>query len=663
MSYLSRIYWLSVCLLAVEVSAESATDGFHQLDKVQVSGTGADGILSHSPVRTMVISGDEIEKVHAKTLADALRYTSGVDVKPIGNDSESGSGISIQGLDPSQVLIMVDGNPVAPNSGEMLDVVDISQVLIGAVDRIEVVQGGASAIYGANAMGGVVNIITRTPDQKFKASADISAGDWGAKSNEHTVSKTSAILNASNRFGDFSTQLTANLLQQEGYDTNPEESGTDGWHGYKNNFVAKLQHHSAQGNVLTISPNIYRAETATYKLSQDIFKTKIEDKVIRERDTWDVSYQGMHQDLAFKLHTMDQSYSELIDGSVSRLDQASENQAFDLTLNKHFGYDHLFTLGLLHKYEYLSQYDLAKERFVVAKKEKRSSDLSISDNWFVGSGFELVPAIRLNEDEFYGAHVSPMLSAMYSNDDHWFDGKLNIRASIADGYKTPTLKQMYWEFDHGTLWEFGNADLIPEKSISTQLGFELLSNDNARYEINFFNNDTQNLIDTQSNPDRAAQLEGVSTVLEYVNVDKARMRGMDLSYKKSFQSLSFNLSYSYLDAVNLETGKLLPQKSKNQYQVGLSAFNFFNMSASLKYRFYGKQYVDSSNDEYVEGYGSLDFKFNQDISHELAWYLGVDNLLDNTAEQYATTGGHGSSGNDVFSNSPRYVYLGLRFKH
>jgi outer membrane receptor for ferrienterochelin and colicins len=658
MPRLTYLIWLAVCFLARPAFAQ---DHSYELERIHINAAGSDGVLSLSPIRTLLISGDEIKKLHAKTLDEALKYTSGVDIKPITKDAENGSGVSIQGLDPSQVLIMVDGNPIPPNAGEMLDVVDIRQVLIGDVERIEIIQGGASAIYGANAMGGVVNIISKNANKPLTLSTDISAGDWGGISSE-PASKKNAIVNISGKHGEFSSQLITNLIAQEGFDTDPTVAGSDGWHGYKNNIATKLQHFSDQGNTLTIAPSFYRAKTATYKLSQDIFKTLGEDTVNRSRNTWDVTYQGLYKDLAFKVHAMDQSYNEKIESSTNRLDQNSENQAFNLTLNKHFGYNHLVSLSIEHKYQYLNQYNLAKQKFEVHGKHKRNSDLSISDSWIIGGDIEVLPALRINNDELYGTHVSPMFSAKFTKDIPTINSQINIRSSIANGYKTPTLKEMYWEFDHSTLLRFGNPDLKPEESLNTQLGIEFKTQNGSRLEMNLFNHDIVNLISTEQNPERALELD-VATVEEYANVREAQIQGADFSYKKNFDHISFGLGYSYLNAVNLATNKLLPEKPKEKIKLGIDLFGFNNINVSLKYHYQSRQFVDFENTNFVESYEVLDFKFNHRIRKNQTWYFGIDNVFNTSAKTFTTAGAHGQSGNEAISHAPRYAYLGIRFNY
>lgn len=659
--YIRAIISLLTAVISSHVLSQSNP---HMLDKVEVNATQNPSILGDSTLRTVVISNQEIEMNHAKTLDDALRYTPGIEIKPLGDSAENGSGISIQGLDPSQVLVMVDGNPVAPNSGDMVDAVDISQILIGNVESIEIVQGGASAIYGAGAMGGVVNIITKTPSNDFSFSADVSSGNWGGKSDNQVAAKNSASFSTAGKTGKLSTQITASLLSQEGFDSDPNSIGTDGWHGFKNNLSGKIQYNFNETNKLIISPSIYQSETATYTESKAIDEITKERASIQNRNTLGVTYFGLLDSLHYKLHIMDQSITEEKDSTSSdRLDQSSKNKAYSLKLDQPLP-GHFISLNINHKYEFLSQFNITEEKYVIKDKSKKSTDIAVSDSlYFYSDGdIEIVPAIRFNQDENYGTRTSPMLSILYSN-DRWLNGDINIRSSVTDGYKTPTLMELYWEFDHnGDIMYFGNPNLVPETSLNAQLGFEFINNSNSRFEIHFFNNEISNLIAQQSNPDRAEELEGVNTVYEFENIKSARTTGFNTSFNKTLSNISFNVSYSYLNAINLLTGKRLPKKSRDQFNLSANIFNSNNTSLSIKYRYNSKQFTDFDNTTFIGNYDLVDLKCNQTINRNTDWYLGIDNIFDNTPDQYSTSGGHETSGNDAYTKTPKYMYLGIRLK-
>ena len=166
----SALLLITVCPM---VLAETQTV---LLDPMVVTGTRSERSLSDSPVRTEVITGEELERSHARDLSEALKAQPGIQIKSI--HGKNGSGVWLQGLDPDRVLVLIDGRPVSASTGSA---VDLSQLAVANIAQIEVVKGAVSAMHGSSAMGGVVNIITEKPDAPFAASVTLDAGSYGDK--------------------------------------------------------------------------------------------------------------------------------------------------------------------------------------------------------------------------------------------------------------------------------------------------------------------------------------------------------------------------------------------------------------------------------------------------------------------------------------------------
>ena len=117
-----------------------------------------------------------------------------------------------------------------------------------------------------------------------------------------------------------------------------------------------------------------------------------------------------------------------------------------------------------------------------------------------------------------------------------------------------------------------------------------------------------------------------------------------------------------INAINLQTRQRLQYKSKDLLHLGLDIFSSNNTNLSLKYRFNSKQFTDVENTAFIGNYDVVDVKFNQTINKNTDWYLGIDNIFDNTPDQYSTTGGHETSGNDAYAKTPKYMYVGIKLK-
>src|SRR5690606_34644044 len=144
------------------------------MDQVVVTGTRSERLLQESPVRTEVVSSEEIERTHATNLTEALRYVPGLLLREI--HGQSGHEVWLQGISSDRVLIIYDGLPVTATTGSS---VDVSQLSLIDVDRVEVVKGATSAQYGSAAMGGVINIVPRDIPVGFSGEATVQGGTYG----------------------------------------------------------------------------------------------------------------------------------------------------------------------------------------------------------------------------------------------------------------------------------------------------------------------------------------------------------------------------------------------------------------------------------------------------------------------------------------------------
>ena len=148
-----------------------------QLETLKViSATRTEKTLEDVPVRMEVVTAEHIEKVHARDLKQALKDVPGLMLKEI--HGKSGYGVWMQGFDPDRVLVLIDGHPVSASTGSK---VDLTQIATADIERIEVVKGATSALYGSSAMGGVINVITRQPSEPKTWSFSADGGSHGDK--------------------------------------------------------------------------------------------------------------------------------------------------------------------------------------------------------------------------------------------------------------------------------------------------------------------------------------------------------------------------------------------------------------------------------------------------------------------------------------------------
>lgn len=166
-----RAVW---CVLGLCVLSQPAFAQGRQLSDIVVTGTRSEKQRAEAPVRTEVVGEAEIKATGARTLKEALANLPGLQLQEL--HGKSGYQLVMQGLTSDQVLVLIDGLPISASTGSS---VDLSQYLLSDVARIEVVKGASSAQYGSSAMGGVINVITRTPDEGLHGGVQLGVGSRG----------------------------------------------------------------------------------------------------------------------------------------------------------------------------------------------------------------------------------------------------------------------------------------------------------------------------------------------------------------------------------------------------------------------------------------------------------------------------------------------------
>ncbi len=647
----------AICLSAFSqtVWAEpTKSSGETSLETVQVTtATKTPRRLDEVPVQTTVVTRDDIEKTHAQNLAEALKYVPGVQLKPI--HGKTGEGVWIQGFDPDRVLILVDGNPVSPSTGST---VDVTQVAIGDVERIEIIKGATSALYGTSAMGGVVNVITREPTANFRVSADVSGGNWGEQSEkDNPLAKKHGNFEVSTKQDKWYGQVVADLTESDGFKA-PDTPGksTQGWHGHKNTVSGKFQYAFDNDLKVTLMPRYFDEDAATL---ENVVVPGFGNRTEEYRDKTQVTNiaavveQSLKNDWNWKVRAMWEGFDNDSNKASHRKTFTDHSEAA-AQLDMPFGDSHLVTVGAEFQYDYMDVKNLSTGTQEVADETKESTSVFAQDSWFVTPNLEVLPGARFHNDSRDGSHLAPMLNAMYSRQD-WLPGRVNIRAGVGNGYRTPNLKELYYLFDHSQLGYVvqGNKDLKPESSISYQLGLEWVFPDDGSLGVSLFHNDIDDLIAEALNPNKVGP--NGAAVYEYQNIEKAMTEGVEVVFRKPLGSyFRLDASYNYLNARDVDTKKVLVERPEHEAKLGLDTYLWKVVTVTVKMNYESDQYLDEANNTVSPGFTTWDAIVNYDINQDWRLYGGIDNLTDVQRK---------FDGTDFRPEAGRYVYLGVRFQY
>jgi outer membrane receptor for ferrienterochelin and colicins len=496
------------------------TPGFHQ--QTVVTATRTSRRLDDVPVRTEVIGRDSIDRLAARTLADALEFTTGVRIENNCQNCNF-SQIRLLGLEGPYTQLLVDGQPVISS---LAQVYGIEQIPARMIERIEVVKGGGSALYGPGSVGGVVNIIPREPSKAgavFETRSDVmngepglslsGAADWVSSSQDALVSV----------FGQFDRVRPIDLTGDGFTEVAHRQLDAFGARAAKYVFgsaakltvdVTSIRENRRGGNRLEFAPHeadIAEAiDSRRHAIGATWFHSRSKSLDYRVSTswagTWRDSYYGTGRD--------PNAYG----------DTTSQLGLVDAQVNRYAG-RHTLSSGVQFSRESLVDAQPAYARFTDAVY--RNAGVFVQDDWALGRGWEVIYGARADKHTAVDrVVVSPRLAVMWSPTPAF-----DVRASVARGFRAP---QVFDEDLH--LSSVGGearlihlaANLVEERSTNVMLGAEwkpTVGPGQALVEFNAFSTRLSNLFHVQEADDPVtAPLEFVKT-----NFGAARVSGIEVN--------------------------------------------------------------------------------------------------------------------------------------
>lgn len=652
--------WGSSAVLAEEVPLN------FDLDTMVVTATRTALSIKESPSSVQVVDSKKLEQTQAKTLRDALKNTLGVN---IFNDFQGRSNVSIRGSESRHVLIMVDGKRLGGEvSYNSANAWDVDRIRMEDVEKVEIIRGPAGAIYGSDAMGGVINVITKQPD---KTMAVINYEyDWyengkgaGYKSNLYLQGKE-------NRY---SYKINAGLNNSRPY--------MDG--GYPMNFYGDEQPLSLNmgyefdnGNKLAFDFSRIKEETRKSTASRTVMTpTTWQDKVQtilndNKRTDYAVTYNGSddNQDWIIRAYksVFDKNYTSQ---DNTRMTMGGRVGAWTLkdpkidtvkrTLSVIEGHDS-WTLSDKHKMTAGFEYRQDKTEGTRIKKkgtalpgagnsvhdaydeaEINYTAVYWQDEFRPTSKWLLIPSLRYDYSDQFGSEFTSRLAGTYHAADD-----VRIKAVVGQGYKTPSVNELYhfWEMfasNRGTSGQFfeGNPDLQPEKSLSYELAIEKDWGDTAMIHLGAFRNDVKDLISSYWTgklsthyPDEYPGLLN-DKIMTYKNIPKATLQGIELyGNHKIAKDIYLNAGYTFLDAKDKDNNTRLTDRAKHQVTFGVSyqpqnkyAWDCsFDLVSNLNYYY---QAGSMNNVDYkTKDFTIANIMTTKYINKDTKIYLGIDNI-------------------------------------
>lgn len=475
------------------------------LEAVVVTATRTPKLLKDTPVVTRVISSSDITRSAKPDIAALLeQQLPGVEFSlGMGQNTQ----INMSGFGGGGILFLLDGERLA---GETLDNPDYSRLNLQNVERVEIVKGAASSLYGSNASGGVVNIISGIPKEGTHLRLN-------ARYGSHSIQSYGAL--ATYRKGKFYNSLDARFDSQA-------EIKFPRWGDFSKAYA-------------THSWNVRDRATVTF--SDEASITGRAGYFWRQRNSSIVSherYSDISAGLSARWKDLTAKYSfdeyDKFDYEIASKEQKRDYRNRQNSLNIQYSHDFdsngTLTAGGDWLHDYLMSYE-----FDAGKYTQTNLDAYLQWDWHLSKNVWLVPGLRYDWFSASRANkVSPKLSML------WRPGKGNcsLRLNYAAGFRAPTLKELYMDFDMAGIFHiYGNPDLKSETSHNMSVSAEYLKGSRSLTVMAF-----HNLVDNRISYLWNDALMGQ----QYINQRRVQLTGIDVSMMKSFNfGLTLNGEYIY----------------------------------------------------------------------------------------------------------------------
>ena len=605
--------------------------------------------------RVDVVTRSRIEESGGhETVGELLREVPGV-VTRRGSETAGSAGEQIQGIDSRQVLVLIDGQPIVGARGiKRGGVLNLDRQSSGRLERVEVVKGAASTLYGSEAIGGVINLITRAPASPFETALSVSGGNFGLVS-----SRVDAGFKRGATFG----LLSGERHQHDGFDLTPSTFDTTGAPYRRYDGLAKLQRQIGDafhlGGLVTGYRNVTGGRSVGELGPQE---DDIEDHALTGNVTarWFRASTGLEA-RGYVSHFKETANALLAPPRATPAPPASLEERLhkvDLTLTQTVGGRQLLQAGVEWARD---RYDgVNRLRDEATGHEADSLVAWAQHRWSVTNWLTTTVGARVDRRYQYETAVSPKVAASARVSDN-----LQARVSYGRGFRAPDLGQLYYRFlSPSNFYQvIGNPALAPEHAHSWQAGGDYaLPGRRARLGVNVFRNDVTDLIESVSvgfaaTPGQLAALlarEGLDPsfrpalgrpLLTYRNIVDVTTQGVEVDGEAALtKALSVGGAYTYLSARDANTDRDLTGRHRHHGHARVSWAPVSGFRASLRGTFFSSWIAARATlpgggvqDTTAPRFALWDAFLSQRLPGGFSAFLNIENMADSQDPNTGTT--------------------------
>ncbi len=604
----------------------------YQMDEIAVTATLHPTSVHDLPVAVEVIGQDAISQSGSSNLSGVLSESPGLTLQPANGRL---SVARLRGLDGKHTLVMLDG--IRLDSG-FQDYVDLSEIPSSMIDRVEVVRGAGSALYGSEAVGGVINVIVRKPQQEPQAGVSVRGGESGH--GQAGLVRTDGW--ASGTSGKVGFAVSGTWSDRNAFDRDASDRMTDGDERRLAAGTAALTFALQPG--LDIKAGFMYADThldgVRTQTSGD-FNRSVEAKRALGYAGFDLS-TGADSNLMFRASRTTYDWSSdmwpYAGGASTRTTMEQDSDQFNAQWSGRLSKGQRVTTGV--------EYRTATRSDGGRSYDTDNFGTFLQDELQLSDPFSIIAGVRYDHHSDFGSAVSPKLAAQYRFSEHF-----RLRGSYGEGFRAPTLYELYTgSTSTKKKILYANPQLDAEKSRSYEIGADV-SLPKADFGVTAFRNDIHDMIHEVFT---GYVRDGRSNIPVYQlqNISSAMTRGVEISasYRLPW-GITLSDDFTIYDTRDDSTGAGLLYVPDESNVVRLAfASKEAGVNGNIRIVTTGKQTVEGNLR--TDGYTLVNTYLSKSIGNGTDLFCGVDNVFDTDAGvAYGNVDGPGATGT--------YVYVGV----
>lgn len=619
---MKRCTVILAALLAAVAAPSPAHADTTEAEQVVVTATRTAQTVDDSLASVSVITREDIERNQAENLSELLSGYAGIDFAVSGGYGKT-TDFFLRGTSPGHTLVLIDGVKVGSAT---LGSMELQLVPLSQVERIEVVRGPRSSLYGSEAVGGVIQIFTRRGEGPLRAEVEAGYGRYVTRQFSAGISGESDRTSYYAHAGRFNT--AGFDAQKNGVLTpsgpTPDEPDND---GYLNNSFSTGVGHRFAGGAEAHASFAYNDGDTRYdgyynrsRFSQQVLSADVSFSPV---SAWRIKLAGGESRDA----TEDYHEETIVLSRIATRRRTASWQN-DFTLSE----KQMLTLGT----DYLGDHITSDYAYAKTSRRDTAAFLQYQGN-FEPVAFSL--SLRQDDNEVFGKYRTGNLALGYDATP-----ALRLTASYGKAFKAPTFNGLYWPYSADTWFGTtyitqGNPDLVPEESRTSELGARYRFSPRTRIGLNVFRNRIRNLIDWVTTQTGATTYTTMPR-----NTNNAVIRGAELQAETERDDWTARASCTWLDPRDSDTGNILQRRARRTFRLDMDR-NVGAWRMGAEWLVQGERYNDQANTVHLGGYGIVNLHSQYDVNERWSVHARVDNAFD---KQYETVATYNNPGRSAF---------------